>query len=427
MSIIRALKSRHEEVERSTVGWAQFGPWAGMIPGLGGFTNASTTEGALRNAASWACIHVLADAFSRTPVDALRKQADGTTQDVEPEPGLIAKPSNLTTATAWRYQAATSCLTAGNAYGLVTQWKGIYPTAIELLDPGHVSARVEDGKKRIRVDAIEHTMWENGGDAVHIPGKYMFAGSPFGRSPIEVSSNVTGLSLAAEDFANRFFTDGGHPTQAIAADRDLSAEEAQGIKAAFMRIFGGGSREPFVHGSGLTLSQIQSDPASAATLDLVNHALLQECRFWQVPPSMVYAAVAGQNVTYANVTDADLMFLKNSLDSYFVRFEDALTELLPRPQYVRFNRDAVLRADPLRRHEIYDKRLRNRSMTINEVRALEDEKPFPEPEFDVAGIPGGAESTKPTPVPPPTAVPGEPTKPTSPGSIQPGTIPGGSK
>jgi HK97 family phage portal protein len=424
VSIVRALKPRHEP-ERSTAAWSEFGPWAAQIlPHLGGFTTANTTERALRNAASWACIHVLADAFSRTPVDALRKKSDGTSEDVEPEPQLIAKPSNLTTATAWRYQAATSVLTAGNAYGLVTAWKGVYPTQVELLDPARVTGCVENGKKQIRVDAIDHAVWEDGGDAVHIPGKYMFAGSPFGRSPLETASQVTGMSLAAEDFSNRFFTDGGHPTQAIAADRDLSPEEATGIKAAFMRIFGNGSREPFVHGSGLTLSQIQSDPQAAGTLDLVNHALLQCCRFWQVPPSMVYAAVAGQNVTYANVTDADLMFLKNSLDSYFVRFEDALTELIPRPQYVKFNRDAVLRADPMRRHEIYDKRLRNRSMTINEVRGLEDEPPFPEAEFDVAGIPGGAESTKPTPVPPPAAVPGEPTKPPSPGSIQPGKVPG---
>ena len=106
---------------------------------------------------------------------------------------------------------------------------------------------------------------------------------------------------------------------------------------------------------------------------------------------MIYSATSGQNVTYANVTQADLAYLKHSLEGHLIRLERALTSLLPRPQFARFNRNAFLRSDPQTRSEVVDRRLRNETMTVNEARALEDEQPFPDAEFDQPGIPGGGE------------------------------------
>jgi hypothetical protein len=79
--------------------------------------------------------------------------------------------------------------------------------------------------------------------------------------------------------------------------------------------------------------------------------------------------------------------LKHSLEGHLVRIEKALTRLLPRPQFARFNRNAFLRSDPVTRSEVVDRRLRNSTMTVNEARALEDELPFDD-EYDEPGIPG---------------------------------------
>jgi len=106
---------------------------------------------------------------------------------------------------------------------------------------------------------------------------------------------------------------------------------------------------------------------------------------------MVYAAVSGQAVSYANVTQSDLAYLIHSLEGHFVRLERALSALLPAPMQVRFNRNAFLRSDPAARSEVVDRRLANQSMTVNEARALEDERPFSDPSFDQPGIPGGDE------------------------------------
>jgi HK97 family phage portal protein len=197
-------------------------------------------------------------------------------------------------------------------------------------------------------------------------------------SPITYANKVIGSSLSAEDFSYQFFTGGGHPTAIYYADKELNGEQAQQIKDADRRARAGGNREPMVTGSGLRRETIQLDPNETQFIDLMRFNVEQACRFWRVPPSMVYASVSGQNVTYANVSDADLSYLKNTLDGYLVRLEAAFTDLLPRPQYVRANRDAVLRSDQKTRYANYQIGIRNGWRNRNEIRALEDEPPIPD-------------------------------------------------
>jgi phage portal protein BeeE len=131
----------------------------------------------------------------------------------------------------------------------------------------------------------------------------------------------------------------------------MNVEQSQQIKDAWRRATSG-NREVAILPGDLKHEQIQVDPGESQFIDLMRFEVEQACRFWRVPPTMVYAASSGQSVTYANVTQNDLAYLKNSLDGYLVRVEEALTDILPRPQYVKANRNAVLRADVIARHDV---------------------------------------------------------------------------
>jgi HK97 family phage portal protein len=342
----------------------------------GGTTTVSLEQG-LRNAATWACIDVLSDAIARTPFDAVRKTSSGARMPVEPAPPVIADPSGVVQPDVWFSQMAFSVLTDGNAFGQIVAMDGRgWPTQVETLDPFAVGRRrVVDGVAEVEIARQVHQLWP-AGDVLHIPGRMVQAGSPWGLSPLEYAAKAIGTSLAAEDFSNKFFTEGGHPSALVYANTPLTAQQAADVKTAIQRATGGGSREPAVLGSDLKWEQIQTDPKDSQFLDLMQFEVLQACRFWRVPPALVYAAVSGQNVTYSNISDADLQYLKHSLDGYLVRFEGALTRILPRPQFVRANRNAILRMDATRRHEVYATRLEHQTMTVDEVRALEDEPPF---------------------------------------------------
>jgi HK97 family phage portal protein len=358
------------------------------------FYNQPNTDRALSNAATWACIDVLSGAISRTPFDVVRYVGDRRVA-IPNQPKLITNPSALITDDVWRAQMASSMLTDGNAFGLITSWRNGWPDQIEPVSANVVMQRgVEDGYAVATIDNVKHRLFPNG-DLFHIPGRMVVPGSPFGLSPILYAAKSIGTSLGAEDYANQFFESGGHQTAIITSDEDIDADEAGAIKSAWRRSTSG-NREPLILGSSLKYEAIQSKPDDSSPVDLMRFEVEQSCRFWAVPPSMVFGAVSGSSVTYANVTDADWAFLKHSLEVYLTRIERALSNCLPAPQKVKANRNAIMVSDPPARHALYAARLAAKTMTVNEVRALEDEPPFVGAEFDKPGVPSG---------PPPIAMP----------------------
>ena len=375
---------RRNTEERSTVNLSAYAAlWGDTL----GYSPVSvSTQTAMTHAASSACIDTLATSVSMLPLDAVR--TSGSVRiPIEPAPSLIREPSSLVEQDVWLYQLMDSLLTDGNAFGEITTYGiGGLPTSIEWLDPGTVGfRRIVEGVPTVSVSGMDRQLYPYG-DIWHVPGRFVKAGTPFAESPVTRARSTIGGAIAARDFGSKFFGDGGHPGAIISADQELTAEQAAGIKKAFIAATRG-NREPAVLGSGLDYEPIMVNPNDSQFLDLMRFSIEEACRFWRVPPSMVYGATSGQNVTYSNVSQADLAYLKHSLEGHLIRIEKALTRLLPRPQFARFNRNAFLRSDPVTRSEVVDRRLRNSTMTVNEARALEDELPFDD-EYDEPGIPG---------------------------------------
>jgi len=398
MGLERLWRRREPEKRAATQSWWNLAGIPGLISSAA--YGATLTEQALRNAASFACIDVLSDALGRTPLDAFRG-GSGVAVPVGTPPSILARPSGVVLQDVWRYQLGFSMVTDGNAFGYITSTSALgWPNTIELLDPCTAKNRtVVGGVPQVEIYNEVHKLFPFG-DVWHCPGRMVRPGSPFGVSPVEYASKVIGTTLSAEDFSNAFFAGGGHPTAILYGPDGLTEDEAKRAKEALRRATSQ-SNETAVMGKDWTYQQVQSNPRDALSADTMRFAVEQVCRFWRVPPSMVYGAVSGENVTYANVTDADLAFLKHSLDGYYVRVENALTAVLPRPQYVKANRNAILRADPIARATYQTMRIDNGTMSRNEARALEDERPITDGTGDKFYEP----TTKPAAAPAPTPIP----------------------
>ena len=361
-------------------------PWEQYVELVSTSTGGGTVDQALKNAASWACIDVIADAYSRTPFDAVVKQG-ADRRKIEPPPRIVDEPSGIVATDVWLTQVAASILTDGNAFGRVAATDGLagLPSQIEMLDPMSVGERrVEKGVPVVKVDGQTEALFPSG-PIWHVPGRMVLAGSPFGLSPIRYAARTIGTSLSVEDFSNRFFTDGAHPTVVAMMDADPGPDQAKVIKERIVQATRG-NREPLVFGGG-KLDRLQIPPNETQFLDLARFCIEQACRFWRVPPGMVYLAMSGQNITYANVTQNDLQLLKYTLEGYYKRLEGAWSRTLPAGVVVKANRDVVLAADAKTRAEVNEIRLRSRTVTVNEIRALEDEPPFPDAAFNLPGIP----------------------------------------
>jgi HK97 family phage portal protein len=315
----------------------------------------------------WACVRLLADVISTMPVDAYRS---GSREPIEPRPGILVTPAAGTPMHDWLAQVVRSLLLAGNAWGLVTDrtGAGLRPSRIELLDPARVTVQVDpDGGVTHRLDGREIDQ----DDLWHLRA-YPVAGQVLGLSPIAYAMQSIG---AAEQFGAKFFGDNATPSGLLTTDQRLTRQQAQDLSDMWQTTQKG-KRKTAVLGDGAKWQAVSVAPEESQFLETMRFNVTQVCRLFGVAPEMI-AAASGDSLTYANVEMRSLDFLTYTVGPWLTRIETALTDLVARGTYVKFNSGALLRTDLKSRYESYSIALASGFLTLDEVRELEDREPLP--------------------------------------------------
>jgi hypothetical protein len=98
------------------------------------------------------------------------------------------------------------------------------------------------------------------------------------------------------------------------------------------------------------------------------------------------------------LTQDDLRFLIKHLGPAIVRREKKMSgRWLPQPRYIKFNVEALLRMDAKTRHELFKTRIDARTITPDEVRALEDQPPLTDAQIAQFDRLFGSKNPAPTP------------------------------
>lgn len=119
------------------------------------------------------------------------------------------------------------------------------------------------------------------------------------------------------------------------------------------------------------------------TAGLITHNTIQANKadvamFFGVDPEAIGATRAGgSSVVYQNLGMANTHLMVRTINAWIVRLERALTDLRPRPRYVKLNPSALLRVDPKTQAEINDLELANGTRNQDEVRELHELAPIP--------------------------------------------------
>lgn len=329
-------------------------------------------ETAMRHSAVWGCVDLLSEIVSTMPI--VRYRSIGDTSREVPL-GWLEDPSGEDTGfEVWARQLMLSLLLRGNAPGFITDLDGTArPSRIEMLHPDRVSFRrdLNFGPGRWYLDGNEIGRYPHG-ELWHLCG-YPIAGTPLGLSPITYAAETVGLGIAARKFGSQWFGDGAHPTSVLTnKDRDVENEdEAKSLKARIKSVLFD-NREPLVLGGGWELSPIQIAPEESQFLETIKANSDDIARFFfRRPPG------EGGEITYANVEARSIDLLTYSINGWLVRIERALSRLLPRGQYVKFNSGSMLRTDLKTRYEAHTFAIRGGFATPNERRELEDMPPLP--------------------------------------------------
>jgi HK97 family phage portal protein len=340
---------------------------------IGGPVDLSDTESSLQKIAVWACVNLVATIAECMPLDTFT--GVGEQRKPVPTPDWLENLDGSGQGLGdWLYQYVYSSMLRGNAYGIILdrdRSRGT-PTQIALQHPDDVKLwRPSDGNAvewRVKSKAIDpETMWHR---RVHpIPGHVL------GLSPIQMQAMTIGLGISALQFGSQWFRDGAHPSGILTnGEVELSKTQADTAKSRFLGAIRG-TREPVVLGKGWDFKAIQIAPEESQFLQTNNFTGAECCRIFGPGFAEVFGYAERGTLTYTNIEQRSLDLLTYAADPWLVRLEKALSSLLPKPRYVKFNRSALVRTDLLTRYQAHEISLRNQWKTVNEVRDDEDMQP----------------------------------------------------
>lgn len=301
---------------------------------------------------------------------------DGRTE-VDPQPDLLASPSpQVLRCSSWKRAASTSMLLGGGAYAYVTERRvgnRITVERLDLIHPDRVDWTAQNGWT---VDARQVEEWP-AGRFWQVP--YLtIPGSPKGVNPLEYARKTTFAGLAAAEFGSNFFRDGGHPTAIIAPETDPGPAGAAALKARVLESVNGTNREPIVLPQSVTWTQLQVNPEDSQFIESMKFSAIELAGFFGLMPEHVGLPVEGSGIQYSNRENRQQDLLQDAVMPVVMPLEEALSELLPAGQVVKFNTAGLLRSDLKARYESYKiaaeigDKMGEPLLSIDEMRDFED-------------------------------------------------------
>lgn len=210
-----------------------------------------------------------------------------------------------------------------------------------------------------------------------------------GEGPIQRHKMVIRQALDLQDYADNWFRRSAVPSGVLKTQEFLSEDVAKSNKEAFIE--SQRNRTIAVLTNGLDYNAVSLDPEKAQFLENQKFITRQISNMFGVPSVYLGLSVEGQGMTYTNGNEDRNKLFEDGLQQYVVRIEQALSDLLPRGQYAKFNLTQFLRPNQLVRFQTYAIALDKGFMTKNEARELEGMMPMTDGDEPAA--------TEPTPAP----------------------------
>ncbi len=338
-----------------------------------------TERRALQNWAVYASTSLIADSVGMLPVGGYRALADGGRDEVTPKPALLASPYAELDPIDWTHCVVSSLVLRGNAYLYVAARDSLgRPTQLIPIHPDDVAvSRDRQTRRVVYLVGGDRQAYSGGvnGDIQHIRG-YTIAGALEGLSPIGFHAQTIGLGLAAQKFGARWLGDSAAPSSVLETDQALTDEQIVATQQDWIASQGG-NRRPAVLSGGFRWRAITIQPNESQFLETQELSANQIAGLYRVPPHMI-GLVAKSTSWGTGIEEQVFGYVTFTLDPWLIRLEQRLTSLLPKPQFARYNRDALLRGRTLDRFNAYVQARNAGWLNVDEIRALEDRPPLPD-------------------------------------------------
>lgn len=321
----------------------------------------------------YATIRLIADQFASTPLHTYRERSNGSRERLNRDSPLIA-PVHGSLAT-WKTQLIMGLLTRGNSFGIPTATDAAgWPTGVLWAPDGMVTCDETnpaapkwyyDGRL-LKPTEIIHVPW------LVPPGKVL------GLSPLAAFKVLWETGQAAQILARNFYDSGGVPSGHVKNTAQvLTPEQAEIAKDRFKKAVSG--RDVLVTGNDWDYSAIGLPADQLAFVASLKLTATQIASIYGVAPEEV-GGETGSSLTYATTEMNDLKLSGRTMRPWYERCESTFVQVTPRGQYLKFNADALVRADIKTRMEAHEIALRTGLETQPEGRSIEDRAPLTDAE-----------------------------------------------
>lgn len=330
---------------------------------------------AMTMSAVYSCVRVLSETLASLPLHVYENTEVGSKKATQHSLYnlLHNEPNSEMTSFIFRETLMTHLLLWGNAYAqIIRNGKGdvlgLYP-----LMPDKMSVdRDEDNRIYYQyLTSSGERVTLSSQDVLHIPG-LGFDGL-VGYSPIAMAKNAIGMSIAAEEYGAKFFSNGATPSGIL--EHPGTVKNAESLRESWTRGFSGNnSHKVAILEEGMKYTPISISPNEAQFLETRKFQINEIARIFRIPPHMVGDL---EKSSFSNIEQQSLEFVKYTLDPWVIRFEQAFNRRLLKDKekdkfYIKFNVDGLLRGDYQSRMNGYAVGRQNGWMSANDIRALEN-------------------------------------------------------
>lgn len=354
----------------------------------GALVNEST---AMRVAAVYRCVGLIAGAVSALPCTFYRRDPEGRERADHPYWWLFNEQPTprFSAATFWEFVVGQMLLRGDGFAYLVrdgkfgTQIKAAIPVPREKVVPLRFGDRITYTITDVIEDGREGQFTVDQSDMLHFPG-LGFDGLT-SKSVISWAARQSiGIAIKADEHAAQTFGSGAHLQYAVKAAGRMSEEQKEAFRQAWIAKYSGSgvSKYPLVLTEGLDVTQLSMNAVDSQLIESRRFQVVDIARAFGVPPHMIGETTASTSWG-SGIEQMSIGFVQYTLRPHLTRIEQELNrKLFPsRDRYfVEFNVDGLLAGDSKAQAEYFGKALGGPGargwMTVNEVRRLKNLKPI---------------------------------------------------
>lgn len=355
--------------------------YAASLPAFSASGVAVTDDSAMRIAAFYACIKVIAETLACLPKHIYKNLPAGGREKALNHPlydVLHSEPNKYQNSYEFfEMMTGFACL-RGNSFaeifpgprGIIDQLVPLHPDAVKVVrteNDYHYSVLRYNGK---REEISRDTVW-------HFRG-LTFDGIE-GLSLLKYAAEVLGLAYAAQEWGARLFANQAKPGGVLEHPLTLSEPAADRLKKSWQENYAGKNlHKVAILEEGMKWHQIGMNPEECQFLESRKFSRSEIASLFRIPPHMIGDL---ERATFSNIEQQAIEFVMFCILPWALRYEQSIDKelIIARPAYYsKFNAAGLLRGDMLSRYAAYAVGRQWGWLCVDDIRELEDMNPLPD-------------------------------------------------